>query len=162
MNKILIIQSYYRGNKLRNKMKYFILLPDDIRKIIINYIKKYYYYNKYKIILNKIIYKKTINIYYLEGYFYTLLDYIYYNNYRDLSYIFSNIIGINIYIDKLINIYYLLNKYNKILNLNLNIYKQYLFNNIVYKYLNLNLIFINNIINYQNHNIYLIILNYKI
>ena len=138
MNKILIIQSYYRGNKLRNKMKYFILLPDDIRKIIINYMKQYYYYNKYKIILNKIIYKKTINIYYLEGYFYTLLDYIYYNNYRDLSYIFSNIIGINIYIDKLINIYYLLNKYNKILNLNLNIYKQYyklsksqyLFNNI--------------------------------
>ena len=111
----LIIQSIYRGNKIRNIVKYYNVLPDDIQKIIIKYIRKDYYYNKYKNVLNKIIYKKILNIYFLEGYFFTLLDYIYYNSYRDLSFIFSDICDINRYIDKLIYSYYILNKYHCIL-----------------------------------------------
>lgn len=111
----LIIQSIYRGNKIRNIVKYYNLLPNDIQKIIIKYIRKDYYYNKYKNVLNKIIYKKILNIYFLEGYFFILLDYIYYNSYRDLSFIFSDINGINNYITYLIHAYYLLNKYHSVI-----------------------------------------------
>ena len=114
----LIIQSIYRGNKIRNIIKYYNRLPDDIQIIIIKYIRKDYYYMKYKKILNKIVYKKIIDIFYLQGYFYTLLDYICYNNYIDFSYIFTDIDGIDNYIIKLIYAYYILNKYNSILTIN--------------------------------------------
>jgi len=141
MNNILLIQSIYRGNKIRNIINYLILLPDEIQRIIIDYYRIDYKYKKFKKILNKIICKKSLNIIYTEGYFFMLLDYIQYNNYCDLIYIFNdNIEGINSYINKLINIYYLLNKYYKILKFdkNLHIFKNYyilaksyhLFNNI--------------------------------
>ena len=144
MNTILLIQSIYRGNKIRNKINYLILLPDEIQRIIINYCRNDFKYKKYKKTLNKIIYKKILNIIYTEGYFNILLDYIEYNNYCDLIYLFNDNIedieGINNYINKLINIYYLLNKYYKILEFHnkLHIYNYYyilaksyhLFNNI--------------------------------
>lgn len=128
MNNILLIQSIYRGSKIRNIINYLILLPDEIQRIIIDYCRIDYKYKKYKKILNKIISKKYLDIIYTEGYFFILLDYIDYNNYRNLIYIFNyNIDGINSYIDKLINIYYLLNKYYKILKFqnNLHIFNNY-------------------------------------
>ncbi len=129
MNNILLIQSIYRGNKIRNIINYLILLPDEIQTIIINYCRTEYIQDKkYKKLLNKIIYKKNLHIMYTEGYFFVLLDYIQYNNYCDLIYIFNdNIEGINSYINKLIHIYYLLNKYYDILEFHnkLHIYNNY-------------------------------------
>ena len=62
----LIIQKIYKGYKQRKIIKnIFIKLPEDIQHIILSYVKRDYYYNKYlktihNIVENKVI--KSINI----------------------------------------------------------------------------------------------------
>jgi len=59
----IIIQSVTRGMICRKKIKnLFINLPDEIKNIVLFYIRQDYYYKKYKNLTSKIIEKKINNI----------------------------------------------------------------------------------------------------
>jgi len=104
----LIIQSIFRGNKLRNKINnIYSLLPEDIQLNIIKYIRIDYNYSKYVKVINKIIEKKVKDEY---NNFLNISHNLYFN--------INDIININKIINKLINIYTLINKYFSILNIN--------------------------------------------
>ena len=112
LNNILFIQSFVRGKKTRIKLNnIYKLLPYDLQQKIIVFINK-----DECSIINKIIYKKVINICCRTEYLYTLIDYTSYKMYNNLNTFFGN--SITIFMNKLNNIYYLINKYYNVLNLN--------------------------------------------
>ena len=60
---ILLIQSIFRGNKIRNKLNnIYFKLPDELQRLIISKGREYLSYNKYKKVINTIINKKIIKI----------------------------------------------------------------------------------------------------
>ena len=145
-NYILLIQSLIRGNKVRNKINnIYLLLPDDIQRIIIKNIRKNY--NN----LNKIIYKKIINVVQIGGYLDLLIDFTNYKLYRDLNVIFRHdIINFNNYMQKLHNVFYLINKYSSVLKFN------------EYEYTKLYKLSYNYNCQDFNYNLYNEIMNYKL
>ena len=60
-NNAIMIQSIFRGNKCRKKMKYFRLLDPDSQKIIIKHMRKEYYDYKYNKSIANVILKKIDN-----------------------------------------------------------------------------------------------------
>lgn len=61
-NDICKIQAYYKGNRCRKYLNMYKKLPEDIQRIIIRHLKQDYYYFKYIITLNKIIFRYVENI----------------------------------------------------------------------------------------------------
>ena len=60
---ILLIQSIFRGNKIRNKLNnIYSKLPDELQRLIISKGREYLSYNKYKKAINNIINKKINKI----------------------------------------------------------------------------------------------------
>ena len=60
---ILLIQSIFRGNKIRNKLNnIYSKLPDELQRLIISKGREYLSYNKYKKVINNIINKKINKI----------------------------------------------------------------------------------------------------
>jgi len=130
-----LIQARFIGNKIRSKIKnIYSLLPDDIQKIIIDKMRQDHYYRNYYSTLNKIIYKKVLNVVYENGYLFTLYDYCEYNVYRNLNELFvDTFTDFSIYMKNLEQIYTLINKYFSILNINKHIFNiLYILSNGIY------------------------------
>ncbi len=88
---VLLIQKIFKGYYVRKKLKnLFYNLPQDIQKIVLYYINLPIYYMRYYRKIQNIIYKKN--------------KYLFINNKYNIN--------------KIINSYYLFNKYYIILNLN--------------------------------------------
>ena len=116
---ILLIQSIFRGNKIRNKLNnIYFKLPDDLQRLIISKEREYLSYNKYKKTINNIINKR--------------IDSIISFNYKTIL----NNINNNLYIQSILHLCSLLNKYYRIYdfekNNNINFYR--LVKNIIYSY----------------------------
>jgi len=134
---LLKIQKIYKGYIVRKKLKnLFYNLPKDIQNIILYYIRLPIYYKRYYKSIEKIIYRNSIDLYY---------------NTKKID------------INYLIKSYYLFNKYNSIINLNILKYiyaikNDFLFqlNNDFYSIINnYNINFIhNNYTNLQNNSIH--------
>jgi len=105
---IIIIQSIFRGNKVRSKLNnIFFKLPEEIRHIVIENIREDYYNTKRNNIIVNIINNRLIillGISYNEFYFYEQE---------------------NLYFLEINKLYILLNKYFCIIKLNKNIKKLY-------------------------------------
>lgn len=120
---ILKIQKIYKGYKTRKKINnIFIKLPNDLQKIIINYLNIQHYYNRYYNTLNNIIIKKTNNLL----------------NYKNNQ---NNKCNINYIIQS----YNYFNKYNLVMNINtlkyIYVLTEELLNNVneyIYNYFNNN------------------------
>ena len=121
---VIFIQKIFRGNKCRKNMKYFIRLPDDVQRIIIENIKGEHYIDRYNksiqtIILNKIdifIKKHLVKFYtsyYINDGIKKFLD-VPFNSHRNFKHI-----G-----EELIHLYYLLEKYHFILKNNQKFYER--------------------------------------
>tara|TARA_Y100000816_G_C26039422_1_gene544320 strand:- start:696 stop:1217 length:522 start_codon:yes stop_codon:yes gene_type:complete len=118
---LLKIQKVYKGYYVRNKLKnLFYNLPKDIQNIVLYYIRLPIYYKRYCNTLEKIIYKNSSELYYSTK---------------------------KIDINYLIKSYYLLNKYNNILNLNILKYAYVIKNDFLFQ---------------LNNDLYTIINNYDI
>tara|TARA_B100000035_G_C21033182_1_gene569473 strand:- start:2869 stop:3486 length:618 start_codon:yes stop_codon:yes gene_type:complete len=134
---LLKIQKIYKGYIVRKKLKnLFYNLPKDIQNIILYYIRLPIYYKRYYKSIEKIIYRNSIDLY---------------CNTKKID------------INYLIKSYYLFNKYNSIINLNILKYiyaikNDFLFqlNNDFYSIINnYNINFIhNNYTNLQNNSIH--------
>ena len=62
-NHVLIIQKYYRGYKIRKKIKnIYIKLPCDLQEKISYIINREHYYKKYKKLIAKLVINKIINL----------------------------------------------------------------------------------------------------
>ena len=62
-NYALIIQKYYKGYKIRKKIKnIYIKLPDDLQEKISYIINREHYYKKYKKLVAKLVINKIVNL----------------------------------------------------------------------------------------------------
>lgn len=111
---VIYIQKIYRGFKSRRKIKYFKLCPLDIQRKILFYVKEEYYIVKF----NKSVGKLVINNIelFIKRYF---GHYIYVDNlvfsiskFGTNDEMYNNDNPIDIILNKLFHIFYLIDKYN--------------------------------------------------
>lgn len=95
-NKYVInIQKYYRGYKARKYLtNIFIKLPNELQKIITNYINHNYYIKKYNNTISNIVINNTYNLHNYENSDYKLTINYLYNCYK-LYYKYHSVIPIN-------------------------------------------------------------------
>jgi hypothetical protein len=135
---IIKIQSVYRGYLGRKLVKKYNTLPDEVQRTICKYVRQDIYYHRYCEKISTIIINKAINFmkkYYLT---YPQIDFIQSisDGERHAFEIFEHINYLNNLFKEIIHIFYLIDKYNHILNIS--IIENYYFNGYV-NYLNYNL-----------------------
>ena len=130
---ILLIQSIFRGNKIRNKLNnIYSKLPDELQRLIISKGREYLFYNKYKKVINNIINKRIYKIIF-SNYTYHIISTTYYIIHNKYT-IKTNYLHIDLFFQDVSHLCFLLNKYYCIYNnnceSNIDYYK--LIRNIIY------------------------------